>query len=251
MKTMNLLNKILFSALILGVSFIACSDDDDDDNPTPATNTGGGSGGGTGGGTMADLTVNGMDFFEIGTDVTGDANSGLDATNIYYSYDSTSDSLHFLVKVVNMSNFSSSPSIDFNFILPNGTDGNKPLANPFRGSQSHKTASVYTDNGGTAPSTYTYTNVAGFAVNGIAYTDDVSKSTSGSDLSGICSGCVTLMVDVTNNWIICGMDRSQVISDTEVGATKSAKIKMSSNVGYQRGNNDLTTDGAEFTITIP
>ena len=244
---MKLFNKIFFSALILGVSFIGCSDDDDDDNPTPAANTGGG----TGGGVQADLTVNGMDFFEIGTDPTGDANNGLDATNIYYSYDSTSDSLHFLVKVVNLANFSSSPSIDFNFILPNGTDGNKPLANPFRGSQSHKTASVYTDNGGTAPSTYTYTNVVGYAVNGIAYTDDVSKSTTGSDLSGICSNCVSLVLDVTNNWIICGMDRNQVITDTEVGATKSAKITLSSNVGYQRGNNDLTTDGADFTIAIP
>ena len=250
---MKILNKLFFCALVLGLAFTACSDDDDDDNPTPATNTGGGSGGSGGGsgGTQADLTVDGMDFFEIGTDASGDANNGLDATNIYYSYDSSSDSIHFLVKVVDMASFSTSPSIDFNFILPNGTDGNKPLANPFRGSQSHKSASVYTDNGGTAPSTYTYTNVAGFAVNGIAYTDDVSKSSNGSDLAGICSGCITLMVDVSNNWIICGMERAKVITDTEVGATKTAKIKISSNVGYQRANNDLTTDGAEFTITIP
>ncbi|HKL39255.1 MAG TPA: hypothetical protein VJ894_01185 [Cryomorphaceae bacterium] len=238
--------KVLLGLIILGMSFTACDDDDNDDDgpttpaPTPVANTA--------------FPPDSL-FISIATDNEGDAEifdpaigapvtGGLDATEISYSYDPVVDSLYFMVDVVDMAPFSDSPSIDFNFTLPNGTDGGQGLAPPFRGSQSHKTATLYADNGGTAPSDYTYTNVAEFAGNGITFTENLPTFTS------ICNNCITIKVDVANNKIYCGMDRNSVITDSEVGATNTATITLSSNVGYQRGNNDLTTDGSTFTITI-
>lgn len=237
--------KVLLGLVILGMSFTACDDDDDDDGPStstpnPIVNTA--------------FPPDSL-FISIATDPSGDTNSGsgLDATEISYSYDPVVDSLYFMVNVVDMAPFSSSPSIDFNFTLPNGTDGGQGLAQPFRGSPSHKTATLYADDGGTAPSSYTYANVAQFAANGIAFTEDVENAGmtgNASGLESICSDCISIKVDVANNKIYCGMDRNRVITDSEVGASNTATITLSSNVGYQRGNNDQTTDGSSFTIVI-
>lgn len=246
MKSMNLLNKILFSALILGVSFTGCSDDDDDDNPTPATNTGGGSGSGGG-------NSNPSTYTSLGNDPSGDVtNNGLDVLKTEYLYDDSKDSLYLRVTTSNLSSHPTHPSVDFNFVLPNGTVNNDALGQPYSGSiMTHKSIHVYTDDGGMPPSTYTYNNnTSDFAVNGINLTKDTQTAMRGSDLEGICSGCVDLNVDVASNTITVALDRKQLITDTEVGATKSAKLKMSSGVGNARRGTDTGTDGAEFTIYI-
>ncbi len=192
-------------------------------------------------------------FVQLATDATGDSQHmggpGLDASKIEYKYDKTTDKIEFRITTTNLSQFASSPSVDFNFQLPNGTENSIPPAMPFRGNtMTHKSAALYADDGGSAPSSYSYNNTTGFARNNILYT---TNNVSGSNpICSTGSNCITINVDVTNNTITCSMDRDNVITDAEIGSSKLAKIKLVANVGFQRSNNDLVVDGAEFTIDI-
>ena len=235
--------KITFCFAVLVFSFSACSDDGDDElKPAVSAST-----------TTGDGGVTKISYTVIDTDAPGDSKlsggvAGLDATEIAYNYNDETDRLTFRVTVNDLASYSDSPSIDLNFELPNGTDNKIPAAtSPYTGTlKTHKTVNVYTDDGGAAPSRYTYANASDRAVNGITFTNDLI----GFSAKTICDKCVDLELDVANNWIICSFDRDKVITDTEVGPTKTATIKMSSGVGYKRRNTDTVTNGDSFTITI-
>jgi hypothetical protein len=238
---MKNITKLFFMAAIASLTVVSCSDDDEDDAPAAAP-------------AAPAPVINGTNpagYTSLGTDVSGDANGGLDVINTEYRYDDSLDILMFRVTTNNLASYSSNPSVDFNFVLPNGTSNNDALGTPFSGTiMTHKNIHLYTDDGGTPPSNYTYTNSAGFAVNGVNLTKDTQTAQSGSDLDGICSDCVDITVDVASNTIITSVDRKQIITDAEVGSTKSAKIRMSSGVGQARSGSDTGTDGVEFTIFI-
>jgi hypothetical protein len=135
--------------------------------------------------------------------------------------------------------------------LPNGTDESKPLGQPFSGTiKTHKSIHVYTDDGGTAPSNYNYTNKAGFAVNGVTFSIDTENAQTGEDLNNICNDCILMDVDVPNNIITIIVDRKEIITDTEVGASKSAILTMSSGVGQARRGSDTGSDGSRFAIYL-
>lgn len=211
---------------------------------TTNNGSGGGSGDGSGGGGI-DQNV----FRLLAADGIGDAGGGLDASQIEFKYDPAADELAFRITALNLSSFASSPSVDLSFQLPNGTDSNDLPGTPFRGNTlTHRTAAVYADAGGAPPTSYTFLNVAGFARNSIVLTSD-----NFDQISPICAtgnNCVDIVVDVPNNTITCTMDRKSIISDTEVGSSKTAKIQLVANVGFEIQNNDLITDGTEFSITI-
>lgn len=228
--------KLFCTIAVLAIGITACGDDDDD-KPAAATPT------------TPVSNTNPTVYTVLGTDPTGDANGGLDVLETAYLYDDSLDIIKFRVKLANLSAHSTNPSVDFNFVLPNGTANNDALASPFSGTiMTHKTIHVYTDDGGTAPSTYTYTNKADFAVNGVNLTKDTQAAADGNDLDGICSDCVSLNVDVANNTIVIELDRKKLITDAEVGSSKAAKLKMSSGVGQARRGSDTGTNGVEFTI---
>jgi hypothetical protein len=236
--------KLLFGLALVGLTYTACSDDDDDDDvqPTTTNNTGGGGN---------NNPTNPTGYTSLGTDPTGDANGSLDVIETEYFYDDSLDVLMFRVSTANLASHSSNPSVDFNFELPNGTSNNDALGRPFSGTiMTHRSIHVYTDNGGTPPMNYTYNDTTDFAVNGVNLTIDTQNASSGGDLDGICSGCVDLEVDVPNNVMIVKVDRKRIISDSEVGSSKAAKLKMSSGVGAARRGTDTGTDGVEFTIYI-
>lgn len=223
------------------VIVISCGDDDDGTpNPNNNNNTNNNN----------NNNNNGNEFMTIATDPTGDAGGGLDATEIEYMYDATTDEILFRVTVIDLVQNSSSPSLDFNFKLPNGTDGSRPLASPFRGStMTHKSAAIYTDDGGNPPSNYTFNNTAGFARNNVLYT--VNNLSGADPICNTAENCIFMELDVTNNTILCVIARDNVITDSEMGSSNTATIELVANVGTHRQNNDLVADGVEFTITIP
>lgn len=256
MKTINYLltnifSKSLFLAVIFSLGIISCSDDDEA-SPTPTNTNNGNNPPDT---TKMDSMMNdSMDavakYTVIATDPSGDAGGGLDGTEIEFKYDKASDSISFRITVTDMSSFSSSPSADLSFKLSNGTIPQSNLASPFRGSTTtHRTASIYTDRGGSPPSSYSYSS-GGYATNGISFTSDVSSSTHGRDLRKLCAGCIEIFVDEQNNQMILSIPRKQIISDAEIGSTKTATIELVANTGFEILNNDLIADGEEFTITI-
>jgi hypothetical protein len=226
-----MLKKINNLVVILVLAFIGCKGDDPA-GPDPDTDN---------------KTVN---YSTISTDPTGDADNGLDGRKIEFKYDPVADSIHFRITVADLEPFESSPSVDLSFRLPNGTVPSSTLSSPFRGeTKTHRTVSVYTDKNGSSPTNYTYL-FGTYAANGIAFTSKVASSSSGKDLEGICADCVDLYVDVPKNQITISMDRKKIISNQEIGSTKSAVVKLVANTGYQMGNNDLVADGVDFTINF-
>jgi len=237
--TKNFIKLFALSMITLSL-FMGCKKDDPDP-PSSNNNTSGQGGGGT----------TPPEYATIASDPSGDAGGGLDGTKVEFKYNQDKDLLSFRITVTNLNSFASSPSADLSFQLPNGTIPASTESSPFRGNtKTHRTASVYTDAlGGIAPSNYTYTS-GGYAVNGISLTSDVANSSNGADLRKICGACVDIFVDVPNNQITFSMDRKKIISDQEVGSSKTAVIKLVANTGYKIQNNDLVADGAEFTINI-
>lgn len=238
---MKKVTKLFFMAVMFSLTFISCGDDDEEEVtptvvapvPTPVN------------------TSNPTDYAVLSTDPSGDANGGLDVIETAYFYDDTLDLIAFRVKTTNLASHSTNPSVDFNFILPNGTDESKPLGQPFSGTiKTHKSIHVYTDDGGTAPSNYNFTDKAGFAVNGVTFSIDSENAENGDDLNNICDDCILMDVDVPNNTITIIVDRKDIVTDTEVGASKSAILTMSSGVGQARRGSDTGSDGARFAIYL-
>jgi len=240
--------------LIIAIAVFSCKDDDEgNDEPVQGTTV-----------PQDTTTVSADGFTVISKDAVGDATffdpadntlktGGLDGTKLEYKYDKLADEITFRMTTVDLSTFSRSPSFDLSFQLPNGTVPAKPLGSPFRGNtMTHRTFSVYTDDNGNPPSSYSFNNTADFAINGGGFTggfiprNDVKRDS----LKNICEGCVDFQLDVTNNWILATIDRNLIIKNEEFDATEIATIKMVANVGFSRRNNDLIADGEEFTIKL-
>jgi hypothetical protein len=181
------------------------------------------------------------------TDASGDATpGGLDGTVLEYQYDEPNDEVLFRIKFTNLAMHASTPSADFSFALPNGLDSGSPTGTHWTSSTPvHKTAASYTDPGGLAPSSYTYSSMG-------TWQDQIAETSSSNVLCG--SGCVGIYTDVASNQITYTFDRNAIITDTEMGGN-SAVIGLVMNVGNNIGWADGVThaqNGASnvsFTIT--
>ena len=178
------------------------------------------------------------------TDAAGDATmSGLDGTTLEYQYDQANEKVRFRITCANLATHSSSPSADFSFALPNGlVSGNPSGVHWTSTTPVHKTSYIYADNGGSAPSNYTFTSWA----------NRIEESAS---LTILCaSACVDINVDVPNNQITYTFDRTDIITDAEM-AGSSATIGLVMNVGNNVGWADAIThasggaSASSFTIT--
>lgn len=243
-------HKLFLIVVILGVTVTACSDDDEDtpeDMTTPTTVIPTGSVDTTSISRYTSINVDAAaDEDSIFTSQTAKA-KGLDGTEILYLYNQDSDVLKFRIKMSNMSVAQTSPSVDLSFELPNGTTANDATTTPFRGStQTHRTATAYANvAGGAAPSSYSYTTND---ANGVSLTTQLYDNP--SNYQGVCANCVGVNVDLANNWMTITIDRNEIITDAEVGSSKTASINLVANVGRLSQNSDLVADGETFTITI-
>ncbi|MEQ8909457.1 MAG: hypothetical protein RIC95_09720 [Vicingaceae bacterium] len=252
---MQKLRTAALTALICSISFFACQDDEPTNPAGPNGNNG------NGGNNQPTVSADGYTL--IKEDASGDATwfppgqqdrvpGGLDGTKLEYRYLDSLDQINFRFTVVNLNDFSSSPSFDLNFVLPNGTVPPKGTGVPFNGNTlTHKTAAVYTDNGGTPPNTYSYNQTNQFAVNGMGYTADFGPSMPHSALKSICENCIDFNLDVPNNQINVTIDRKLIIKNEEIDSTsRTATIQLVANLGYQRVNNDKICDGESFQIRL-
>ena len=173
----------------------------------------------------------------IATDPTGDAGGGLDATELSYYYDAAYDILQFKITCANLANFSTGPAADLSFGLPYGMDGGfapgyhwTAMSTPV-----HKIAYIYCDPGGMAPSSYTFNN----------YANEIQVA---STAASLCTDCIDVFADVPNNWIIYTMDRTAVITDTELNGNFLADIVIVANAGHDDGWDDNITTNSMFTL---
>ncbi len=190
-------------------------------------------------------SCSGLAWTQIATDPSGDAaNNGLDAIGLEYQYDNVADVVKFRVEFSNLSSFSDSPSADFSFGLPNGTDNNDPSGYHWTDTNHvtpvHRTAAIYCDTGGTPPSNYTYTQNQ--ATNSIYLTATPSSVS--------CQNCIAIVVDGATNFIVYTIDRNKIITNTEMGGN-TATIKLVANVGHNIGWDDNITLTGVFTIAMP
>lgn len=171
----------------------------------------------------------------IATDPNNDS-GGLEATSLEFQYDQAQDKVMFRINVTNLSSYSSGPAADFNFQLPNGLASGKPSGTHWTSSTLvHKSAYIYCDAGGTAPSSYTFNSWS-----------QRIEETNSKDV--LCTNCVTINVDVANNQITYTFDRKDIISDTEMGGKDTAVITLVANAGHDVGWDDNITETATFTI---
>lgn len=180
--------------------------------------------------------AHGQTWTNIATDPAGDAGAGLDATALDYWYDALNDQVQFRITTTNLASFSTGPAADFSFQLPNGTDGNDPTGTHWTtpGTPVHKTGAIYCDPGGSAPSNYTFTNWP----NGMVIT---------STAAVLCTNCISIMADVPNNQLIYTFDRTDIITDTEMGGT-SATLVVVANAGHDVMWDDNITGNGMMTI---
>lgn len=173
----------------------------------------------------------------ISIDELGDP--GLDATLLEYQHDALTDSVHFRVTCANLSTYSSGPSADFSFQLPNGlASGNASGTHWTSTTAVHKTAFIYCDPGGSAPDNYTYSQ----------WSQRIEET---STMVSLCSDCVDIFVDVPADQITYSFDRKDIITDTEMGGS-TATIGIVANVGHDVGWDDAIThaQGGASTATF-
>lgn len=180
---------------------------------------------------------------EIATDATGDS-GGLEAVALEYLYDEAEDEVRFRVTVTNLASYSTGPAADFSFNLPSGLDSGNPTGTHWSSpTPVHKTAYIYCDPGGSAPDSYTYSSWS-----------QRIEETGSTDV--LCSNCVDIFVDVPNNQITYTFDRTDIITDTEMGGETEVEIGLVMNVGHDVGWDDAVThssggaSSATFTISI-
>lgn len=178
------------------------------------------------------------------TDASGDSGD-IDATALEYQYDANTEEVLFRVTLTNLSSYSSGPAADFSFNLPSGLESGAQSGTHWSSTTAvHKTAYVYCDPGGTAPSSYTYNTWS-----------QRIEETSTTNL--ICSNCIDIDVDVPANQITYTFDRQDIISDAEVGGATSVDIGLVMNVGHDVAWNDAVThavnggSSASFTLNFP
>lgn len=186
---------------------------------------------------MSITLVSGQTWTNIASDPAGDS-GGLEATGIDYWYDDVNDQVQFRITVTNLAAYSTGPAADFSFQLPNGLDSGGPTGTHWTtpGTPVHKTAYVYCDPGGSAPSNYTFTSWA----------NEIEETGS---MTSLCTNCVSVMADVANNALIYTFDRQDIITDTEMGGN-SATILLVANAGHDVGWDDNITSGDPFTISM-
>lgn len=238
----------LFALLFLStIVLFSCSKDEDPEEQTPVTATctdGIKNGNETGidcGGDCSPCAIVDSGWTMISLDNANDAvNSGMEAIGVSYRYDEPNDKVLFKIYIKNLSPFSSGPAADFSFGLPNGTDnGDSPgyhWSDQNQTTPVHRTAYVYCDPGGSAPSSYTY-NIPS-AQNRIEIT---------STGSTICSNCIDIEASISDNWIVYTIDRNKIISDTEMGGD-SALIKLVVNAGHDLFWDDNVVLNGSFLI---
>jgi len=173
----------------------------------------------------------------IATDPTGDASGGLDATELSYYYDAVNDIIQFKITCANLANFSTGPAADLSFGLPWGMDGGFAAGYHWTAMSTpvHKIAYMYCDPGGMAPSSYTFNN----------YANEIQVASTSASL---CTDCIDVFADVPNNWIIYTMDRTAVITDTELNGNFTADIVVVANAGHDDGWDDNITTNSTFTL---
>lgn len=172
----------------------------------------------------------------IDTDPSGDSN-GLDGTTLEYQYDQSLDQVQFRVTTTNLASFSTGPAADFSFQLPNGLESGAASGTHWTSSTPvHKTAYIYCDAGGSAPSNYTYSS----------WSQRIEET---STMNSLCSNCVTINADVPNNQITYTFDRKDIITDVEMGGSNTATIVLVHNLGHDVGWDDNITETGSFTIT--
>ncbi len=180
----------------------------------------------------------------ISNDASGDS-TGMDATLLEYQYNTTTDQVLFRFTVNDLSTYSSGPAADFSFHLPNGLDSGANSGNHWSSSSPvHKTATIYCNAGGTAPSSYTYPN------------DWPNEMFQAVDNTTLCSNCINIFTDVTTNQIIYTFDRTDIISNSEAGGSNIVTIGIVANVGHDVGWDDSvthvngSTSSSEFTLDL-
>lgn len=173
----------------------------------------------------------------VDTDASGDS-GGLDGTTLEYQYDQSQDEVSFRITTTNLASYSSGPAADFSFQLPNGLEsGNAAGTHWTSNTTVHKTAYIYCDAGGSAPSNYTFGTWA-------------LRIEETSTQNVLCSNCVTINADVAANQITYVFKRKDIISDAEMGASNSATITLVHNVGHDVGWDDNVTETGTFMISM-
>lgn len=180
---------------------------------------------------------------EIITDSSDDS-AGIDGTLLEYQYNMDLDKVIFRVTVEDAASFSSSPSADFSFYLPNGLESGGPTGTHWTSTtEVHKTAYIYCDLDGAPPISYTYTD----------WSQSIEETSSGTVL---CTGCVEIFVDVPSNQITYTFNRTDIISDVEMDGESTVTIGLVANLGHDIGWDDAIThesggaSTATFDITI-
>lgn len=182
-------------------------------------------------------------WIPIITDATGDSGAH-DATLLEYQYDFGTDQVEFRINTVDSGPYADSPAADFSFQLPFGLDSGAPAGAHWSSTTAvHKTAYIYCDAGGVPPSSYTY-----------AWPLEIQETSSGTVL---CGGCVSIFTDVLANQITYTFNRTDIITDTEMGGLSTATIGLVANLGSDGGWDDAIThtsggpSSSTFTITFP
>jgi hypothetical protein len=185
----------------------------------------------------------------ITTDSSSDAPTGMEGSILEWQYDVVNDDIQFRITCPNLATYANSPSADFSFALPNGTDSGTPSGTHWSSTTPvNKTAEIYTDAGGTPPAQYTYATWGGLYI----------YEPAGLPTADLCVGtsCVGLNVDVANNQMTYTFDRSGIITDTEMGGSNTAVIGLVMNVGNNVSWSDAITHNsggastATFTLTL-
>lgn len=188
----------------------------------------------------------------IATDASGDGIyfdgqnqvAGLDGLSLDYYYDQENDQVVFRFSVSELGSWASSPSADFSFFLPNGLESGAQAGQHWSSGMSpvHKTAFAYADPGGSPPSSYVFGD----------FPLEIVESYSFMQL---CNDCISVELDVANNYMIYTFDRNGIITDAEMDGSSTAQIGLVANVGFEQawcdnvcggsvdvgGNGDLAT----------
>jgi len=184
------------------------------------------------------------------TIITDASNDGAGPTPLYegtlmeYQYDAVNDLVLFRTTIPNLNIYPDAPSADFHFFLPNGLDSGGPTGTHWSTStQTHKSAFIYADPGGTPPSNFTFTG----------WPQTVQETNSNTVL---CNNCVTISEDLGNSQITFTFNRTDIITNTEMGASTTATIGIVHNIGYNIAWDDAIThvqggpSNSTFTITV-
>lgn len=204
---------------------------------TVGTSSGGGGGGGTGGGGTGGGGTGGgsaMTWTNITNDPSSDGASAglLDGTAFDYNYDSAADSLWFRITCANLTT-SNSAAMGFNIMVnyPNGGSTFNFWGNDNTDAY-HNLVTGWVS--GSAPSSYTGT---------IGISD--AAGVGNSDFTSQFSNNLDIRVSVSNQTIIVGMPREDLLPDDALGEPILAAAAVGSNTSW---NDDIYASNATMTV---